>query len=329
LVADDPSEVFLKSSLAGDLGNMGNVHARGQQFERALMFYERARAIQESIVVANPEDAHYASQLAHGYDNMGNALSRLGRTDEALVAYRDGLRMREVLVQKIPQAPELRLHLARSCCNLGSVLLENENIEEASGPLLQARDTLNEVLTAHPDAHEIRSQLSIAFHLLATQCQKQEKFDEAITNHMDSIEYARAALKQTLNVVRYKSLLSQFCAEAAKLQRKLGNHAEAVALAVERKQLWPDNPIELYNAACDLSLCVPLVGAGKPELTADEMALRARYGEQAIDAFQRAIQAGFKDVGLIHKNADLDPIRSRPDFQTIMIELRAKIQDGM
>jgi hypothetical protein len=43
---------------------------------------------------------------------------------------------------------------------------------------------------------------------------------------------------------------------------------------------------------------------------------------------REAIQKGYKNVGHIKKDKDLDPLRSRADFQKLVAELEAKVKAG-
>jgi hypothetical protein len=48
------------------------------------------------------------------------------------------------------------------------------------------------------------------------------------------------------------------------------------------------------------------------------------YADRAMTTLRQAVQNGYKDVAHIKKDTDLDPLRSRPDFQKLLQELEAK-----
>src|SRR5262249_39695608 len=77
---------------------------------------------------------------------------------------------------------------------------------------------------------------------------------------------------------------------------------------------------ELYNAACELALCIPLVGKGK-ELNAEQLAERRRYADQAMDMLRHALSAGADDLAHMNKDTDLDPLRGREDFKQLLREI--------
>jgi eukaryotic-like serine/threonine-protein kinase len=44
-------------------------------------------------------------------------------------------------------------------------------------------------------------------------------------------------------------------------------------------------------------------------------------GQQAVDTLRRAVDAGGGSLALMRRDPDLDPLRPRPDFQVLMMDL--------
>jgi hypothetical protein len=107
----------------------------------------------------------------------------------------------------------------------------------------------------------------------------------------------------------------------AKVSCELGEPAEAAAVLAECARLEAGNPTGLYNVTCALALCVPAVGKGKTDLSAQEQADRKTYADQAMAALKVAVAAGFRDAAHMRKDPDLAAIRSRADFQQLMQSL--------
>jgi hypothetical protein len=51
---------------------------------------------------------------------------------------------------------------------------------------------------------------------------------------------------------------------------------------------------------------------------ADEAAALA---DRALADLRRAVSAGYRDFGNMRANTDLDPLRDRPDFRMLMMDL--------
>src|SRR5262249_42882124 len=114
------------------------------------------------------------------------------------------------------------------------------------------------------------------------------------------------------SVAQYKAYLDLNHRDLAKALRKLNRPAEAAAEATRRSKLWPEDPTQLYDVACELALCIPLAGSE---------AEREGYSSRAMDALGKAVRLGWKDVAHIEADPDLAPLRSRDDFRAPCREL--------
>ncbi len=81
--------------------------------------------------------------------------------------------------------------------------------------------------------------------------------------------------------------------------------------------LQPDG-YNLYNLACFRSLLSSVAARPGSGLSPDDA---RSLGEQAVDALRRAVAAGLEDLAFMRRDTDLDPLRSRPDFQLLMMDL--------
>jgi hypothetical protein len=54
--------------------------------------------------------------------------------------------------------------------------------------------------------------------------------------------------------------------------------------------------------------------------TAESLRSRER-ADRAMEALRRAIAQGYRFPGVIFRDADLDPLRPRPDFRLLMMDL--------
>src|SRR5262249_31821250 len=73
-----------------------------------------------------------------------------------------------------------------------------------------------------------------------------------------------------------------------------------------------------YNLACLWALCIP--PGPIPEGTRDAVEAR-RCAEAAMDALRRALAVGVSDIEWLRRAPDLDALRSRADFQTLLGQL--------
>ena len=84
----------------------------------------------------------------------------------------------------------------------------------------------------------------------------------------------------------------------AELMTRRGDHHKALELDRRLVQLRPVDAVAQYNLACSLAQ------------TGDS--------ESAIDSLQKAMTLGYLDFAQIEIDADLDPVRDHPRFQSLM-----------
>jgi hypothetical protein len=125
---------------------------------------------------------------------------------------------------------------------------------------------------------------------------------------------------------RRKELNASYQRLIASLQ-KAGRSTEAVATARLRRELWPENPTELYNVACELALSVPAStpagGNREPAPAATDLdTARRQIADEAMETLRRSVLAGFLDASWMNQDPDLEILRARPDFRALVRSLR-------
>ena len=93
---------------------------------------------------------------------------------------------------------------------------------------------------------------------------------------------------------------------------KLGKGAEAATSFRESiaglRSIERPTAVNVYDIACCLSLLSPV----EPD---------PAVADEAMVALRCAIDAGFRDASRMRADTDLDPIRDRPDFRLLMMDL--------
>jgi hypothetical protein len=69
--------------------------------------------------------------------------------------------------------------------------------------------------------------------------------------------------------------------------------------------------VDLYGLACGHAW----LGAGLPTIEAGAEA------ERAMGFLRQAVAAGYRDTLMMNKDPGLEPLRTRPDFHSLMIDL--------
>ena len=109
---------------------------------------------------------------------------------------------------------------------------------------------------------------------------------------------------------------------SGKIQQSKGQIADAIASfrsAIAVMERLPIIDIEyVYDRACYHALFAGAAGAPGSGLPATE---GRQSADRAMDNLRRAVAAGYRNVGLMQTDTDLDPLRDRADFRALMMDL--------
>ena len=148
-----------------------------------------------------------------------------------------------------------------------------------------------------------------------------------VAEHLDDI-VSRTDLAKSHN-----NIVAEVFKERAILLKH--SHSRSNALVDLYESIPELDPPNGYNLACNLALCIPLIGAKsglvKPidvaKLSKIDQLRRERYGNRAIEVLREAIKGGFLNLDFLRSDSDLDSIRDRPDFQVLIDEVEKKAAD--
>src|SRR5262249_7041643 len=97
----------------------------------------------------------------------------------------------------------------------------------------------------------------------------------------------------------------------------------AEALDPVEEVLKPENTdsATLYDAACFYALIAARAAKQAPKNTSSVRA--EKYAMRAVALLRQAVQKGWKDFTHLKNDPDLNPLRSRADFQKLLQDLEA------
>ena len=101
------------------------------------------------------------------------------------------------------------------------------------------------------------------------------------------------------------------------------DQGDAIHVAEKIRDVGWDPPVNAYDAACSLSLCIPIVQKNPTASQEERDKQKAFYGDGAMKMLRDAVAKGFKDTGQMKQDKDLDPLRGREDFKKLLAELEA------
>src|SRR5262249_55732566 len=105
----------------------------------------------------------------------------------------------------------------------------------------------------------------------------------------------------------------------------LEEHTAAAKAAEEFLQAATDSPQDEFTAACLLAGCTRLAEKDQRLPAERRQELAQAYTERAATFLRQAVAKGYKNLEALKKHPDLEPLRSRRDFQALIASLE-KVQ---
>ncbi|MFP6752279.1 MAG: serine/threonine-protein kinase [Pirellulaceae bacterium] len=287
LVDDDPEDMFNTKYLAMSFNRIGTTLAMDGKHEAAIEAFHKGIAIKEQLVKSHPGESRFADMLSTEYGNLGFAVFRQGEVDAAVTLYDKAITISKQLQQDGPGGLDFARHLAKPHRNRGNAYAAKGKWDEAIGDYDMAISILEGIAGIQPDVAGDMQLMANTYANRANALRRQGKFDQAEANYENAAE----------------KLLELSVSPDAQGARQ----------------------VNLYNAACFLSLALSAVKKN-PDVSAEDQAkLDEKYASRAVELLGQVRTEGFfKNDGnrdLLTNDADLDSLRKRDDFLQFLKEL--------
>jgi serine/threonine-protein kinase len=313
----DPSAI-VREDLAGLQLDRANVLRERGQTAAAEVALRQARDLFEQLVRERPADQKLLARLAGVHDNDGSLRLDLGQFEEAQRSFRVGLEILERLVAANPKVTQYRSALADGEIRLSWTLRRLDRSPEALAGLRRAIALAEGLLADEPDSAGYRGLVAMAHTQTGNLLLKEGQTAEALPMLRRALELIEAIVRDQPEAVSHKSNLSDTLRGVGRAEAAAGHAVEARAAFERASQidlsLAATYPSMRYNLACSLALMIPVSEPDRRE------ALAAR----AMEALRQTMAAGYANVENIKKDADLDPLRPRADFQSFLTGIQAK-----
>jgi tetratricopeptide (TPR) repeat protein len=323
LVKANPTDPKFAHELIRTVGNWTNGLLDERSNRVVLPALERIRAMLETVSRANPTNLIMQADLAWIETLIGTQQASAGRHAEALGAYERALLARERLSTANPVttrhiAQQIYLH-----CGIAALHEQAGRPADAVASLERGRLIGEKASDSTATAPEILEQLAYIFQLWG---------DFAL--HRGDLSGAKAKYKQMLATVSrlaeahpahptYRSRWADGTRRLGTVLLAEGRPAKAIVhfgqSLAELDRLEKPTPVDFYDMACCRSLISQAASEAGSGLTAAQGVAEA---ERAVAGLRRAFDAGYSNLTWARKgDPDLKPIRSRRDFQMLILDL--------
>jgi serine/threonine-protein kinase len=284
----------------------------------ALRYYRHALAIQERLAKAHPENLDDQLGGADTLINIGEQLQVYDQWREALEALGRAESKLNRLAAAHPAVIRIQIHQT-TCHDVVAQLRQKMGDHNLALEALRANQKILERLAAaHPETPAYRRQQGENYCNMVAPLAKLGRKVES----QQSFERAQSLLNNLANDIPPDAPpmgLGQAFRELGRAASASGWNAEAVAAyrrAVSIRRRLARLPIHFYLLACDQSLLAGAASRPGSGVSAEQARAEA---DVAVADLRKSIEAGYREFASMRADADLDPIRGRPDVQALLL----------
>jgi serine/threonine protein kinase/tetratricopeptide (TPR) repeat protein len=303
----------LRPQSMGARQNVGAVLWQKERWDEAFAEYREALRISKDIPEAQ---AHLQEVLGYSYKDMG-------WTERAEALLKDAESTYASLVHDYPETTQYSLGLADVYSDLG--LLYDDNMRQADKAevfFLRALRIREKLAQEHPDVLHYVFLAGLSYRRLGTAALIGGRLDVALTRYDRAIESLQRAANKGHPEAREHLVMARILRAGALAQR--GEYPKAIEEAEAVVRQGDLNRDQLYNVCCLFSLASDAAASDSKLSPPDRAKLKAQYSDRAMEFLRRALANGFRNVAGLKADKDLDPLRSRADFQKLVQELELK-----
>jgi eukaryotic-like serine/threonine-protein kinase len=316
MLAAAPNSELAEFYVGESLRTTGKLEIRKGDFPAAKQCLEAAQKRLEGLRRLKPRVAQYQRTVARIYDDLAALAEREKKPAEAMMYLERALPLFRALIEKEAESLAEHAGLAESARRYGQACYDTKNFELACSSFDEARTQIRYLLDQPFPGPELQSKLALNCFKLALCLNNLKRFKEAVAAVDEAIEQYRDILVRTPADAANRKILSSSLGNRAIYLRRLNRWAEALRATEDRVNLWPNNPVELYDAAGDFVRTygsVPETGDGNPELRSSAVKL-------AVAALRQALSAGFAERDKIANDPWFSKIRETNEFRMFLKE---------
>jgi serine/threonine-protein kinase len=319
LVNNFPTRPDYRMELAKSFSSLVPVLHGQKHPEQAEKACRRAQTVLERLASDFPARPDYRHDLACTYTNLGVLLREAKKYKEAEAAYREAVKVLSELA-RLPDRPSFRKTLAASLANLAQLLQAQGRTSDAFQTYCQVVEVWKRLVEDFGTNPGYRSELGMSLHECAVLLTEQGQPAESRQLFEQAIQQQQSALRLNRDSRDYRQALGdhyRFLADACLRSR------DPAAAAQATMELQRTLPAESYAAACLWARCAAAMAKNGDLSEEKRKELALRYGGQAVELLRESLQKGIHNLRDIEDNRDLDTLRDRPDYRSLVNEIRA------
>jgi tetratricopeptide (TPR) repeat protein/tRNA A-37 threonylcarbamoyl transferase component Bud32 len=307
------------------------------QYAKGLLLHQMGRSAEsfepmcrvvaacDRIIQLEPQDLEIRERLGRALMNVGTVETNLSHLDAAGQSFRRALTNFEGLVRKRPNDLQLAHDLGRAHQSLawwlGRVDRKIESLEEYR----RAVEVFDRLIRDDPSVSEYASRKGLSLTNVGDILRSQGRLDEALQTLRQAQVVIEKVTREHPDVPQYQGMTADLAINVAAVLYEMGRRVEAKGAyehaLVKHDQLRNKTDVDQFNIACLHARITVLVSAEPDGSTPARREEVARHLDHAMDALFAAVEGGYREWSKFAADPDLDPLRARPDFQRLLMDL--------
>jgi tetratricopeptide (TPR) repeat protein len=286
----------------------------------ALVASLRAHELAERATLDHPGDLTAARTRLWVSAQAGFLVQTKGQSDQARHLCEQAIAFGKARVREHPRDVEMRLHLAWLEMLLGELEKSQGHPLEALKIERSAADALGALAHENPLLIQVRAKWAEMLFGVSNLQADLGRSAEAEQSVRASIEANEVLMREVPSNPFYRRRAGSCYGTLGKVLLKTGSRGEGLAMMRKGEAILEtsDEPWDLYNLACFLALASTVADPAEGSAATQR---QRRDSDQAVATIRRAIARGYAHSDYLKTDPDLDSLRSRPDFQLLMMDL--------
>jgi eukaryotic-like serine/threonine-protein kinase len=328
-LADLPTERAYRSLLAECHNLRGWLRQQSETGDAAEAEYEQARVLLQALADELPAEPASRHALAMYHYRLARRLREQRQRAAAADQYRKTIALQQKLAEDFPAVPEYRQSLAQSHLELGIILVhELKQESEGEAEYRKALALQKQLVEEAPTVPFNWSCLGAAHHNLGILKRDRGDLLEARQLVERAVGYYEQAVARAHGNSAFIAELAGIRVLLGDIRSRQGDHAGTAEVARELGKVRPNTESNVYDAACFLTRASALAEKDAKLSEQRRKDLARSYADEAMEYLRQAVTKGYRDVADLRSDTDLNPLRSREDFQKLLAELAEKGKAG-
>jgi tetratricopeptide (TPR) repeat protein len=324
LLAHDPDQPIDRNQFATTYYDMGvSFHFLGRHAE-AFAAFRAGMDVLDPLVQEYPAHLLYIRTLAQCAFGCGRTNQELGRIEQSLEYSRKAAEAWKRLVDADPDDTYYAESLANVLNHIGWMEFSRGRMPEALAEYEVARVILEKKAPSIEKRFKITPDaLSNVRTNISEILRREHRLTEARASCDKAITARTAAIEQMPEALGFRSALAESLLRSAQIRRDVGEVAGAAADLRQAIALYESLPLLRTGEKGVLEACchAMLASVNDRGASPDTDSVAQGETEKAMAILRRIVAQGYRDALLLRIESGLDPLRSRADFQLLLMDL--------